>query len=185
MRHPSEHDLALLASGDCGFFRKLVLDRHVSGCGQCQESVASFSELRLAVGRLAVNPEGDEWDRLAAEMKANVRVGLAAGECVRPAAMPAAAFRPRFAAALAGVVLVAGAGLFLKSQLPRENVAVGPRGAVLQVTNSGIEVSSDSGSMTLLKSGDVAAEKTVTSGGAIRASYVAGGQVTVASVYVE
>ena len=29
-------------------------------------------------------PEGADWDRLAAEMTANIRVGLAAGECVAP-----------------------------------------------------------------------------------------------------
>ena len=39
---------------------------------------------RSACASAAEMPEGLDWDRLAAEMTANIRVGLAAGECVAP-----------------------------------------------------------------------------------------------------
>ena len=61
-------------------------------------------------------PEGVNWDRLAAEMTANIRVGLAAGECVAPQRPQEASFGVRCelqwkpVAAVAGLmVLVTGA----------------------------------------------------------------------------
>jgi hypothetical protein len=88
----------------------------------------------------------------------------------------------------AGVLLLAGASLFLRGLLPRENAPGVTPAVVLESTGAGVEVRSVTGSsMTLLNQGEGAGDQTVTSQGAIRASYVDGntGTVTVTSVYAE
>ena len=195
-RHPAETDLALLAGGECGLLTRMRLNRHVARCGDCRDTVASFSDLRSET-RLAgedIVPDVD-WQRLAGEMRANVRLGLAAGECVREAPVSERGWKPRLASGLvsklafgmAGVVLLVGAGFFLDGLLPHKGLPGSAHAAVLESSGSGIAVRTDSGSMTLLNHGDVAGDQTVSAQGAIRATYVDGdtGAVTITSVYVE
>lgn len=194
-RHPSEADFALLAGGDCGRLQRFRLNGHLARCGDCRDTLASFGELRLAVREFA-EPDfsnDTDWDRLAAEMRANIRVGLAAGECVREVPRKNSPHslwtrKPQFAVGIAGILLLAGAGVFLHGLLPRENSPGFAHMPVVESTGAGVEVRTDTGSsMTLLNHGDAASDQTVTSQGAIRASYVDGntGTVTVTSVYVE
>ena len=124
-RHPSEVDLALLAGGECGLLTRFRLNRHVARCGDCRDTVASFSELRTET-RLAgedILPEID-WQRLASEMRANIHLGLAAGECVReiPASARGWGWKPQLAIGMAGVVLLVGAGFFLNGLLPQRDL---------------------------------------------------------------
>jgi len=185
--HPSETDLSLLAGGELNWLRRFQVEGHVSRCGECRDVVASFGELRSAVHDYT--PSGTfDWDRISADMRANIRVGLDAGECVREIPAPAVhKWKPRLAIGMAGVLLLAGAGVFLRSQLPHDMLPPAERSAVLESTGSGIQVQSGSGSMTLTGTGDITGDQTITSQGAIRASYVDGstGTVTVNSVYVE
>lgn len=85
--HPDMADLALYATGDLPVWSRLKTRVHVRGCETCRETVEAFradrQQLREAADEL---PEGVDWDRLAAEMTANVHLGLAAGECVSPSA---------------------------------------------------------------------------------------------------
>ncbi len=191
-RHPSEADLALLAGGDCGRFKTFRLHSHLAKCGDCRDALASFEELRSAVRDYS--PSGIassdlDWDRLAGEMRANIRVGLAAGECVRelPSTGSRWGWKPQVALGMASVLFVAGAGVFLHGLLPHENEPGIVHTAVLESTGAGVEVRTDKGSMTLLNHGDEASDQTVTSQGAIRASSFDGstGTVTITSVYVE
>lgn len=186
-RHPSEADLALLAGGDCGAWQRFRLNRHVAGCGECQDTVASFSELRDDIHDAGV-PDLD-WDRFAGEMRANIHLGLAAGECVAPALpeLPRRSWVPRFAVGMAGVLLLAGAGLFLRGLLPHDALPTMAQTAVLESSDTGVEVRTEKGSMKLINQGDGAGDQTVTSQGAIRVSAVDGstGTVTVTSVYME
>lgn len=184
-RHPSETDLALFAGGDCGRLGGYFLKRHVARCEDCQDAVAAFTGVRTAVRNL---PEPDlHWDRLASEMRGNIRVGLAAGECIRDVAVAptASTWKPQLAIGMAGVLLLAGAGVFLHGLLPHQDSAANAHAAVAESTGQGVEVRSDSGSMTLLNHGTSAADQAVTSQGAVRASYVDAGSVTITSVYVE
>ncbi len=192
-RHPSESDLALLAGGDCGSWQRFRLNRHVSRCGDCKDTLASFGELRSAVREVelpqVVSNEAD-WSRIAGEMRANIRLGLAAGECVgdAPEVSSGRSWLPRFAMGMAGVILLTGAGIFLRGLLPPSDLPSAIHTAsVVESTGKGVQLRTDSGSMTLLNHGDVAGDQTVTSQGAIRASYVDGntGTVTITSVYVE
>ena len=87
MKHPNEAALALHAGGDLGFVSRWLTARHLARCERCRDQVAAFSALRDITPDLAEIPD-IPWNRLAAEMKANIRLGLAAGECVRASAAP-------------------------------------------------------------------------------------------------
>lgn len=83
--HIPESDLALFISGDVSLWTYIRVNVHVARCEACRLRIdayrASRQRLKAAAAEL---PEGADWDRLAAEMTANIRVGLAAGECVAP-----------------------------------------------------------------------------------------------------
>jgi hypothetical protein len=83
MHHPTESDLALYAGNDLPRLARLRVDWHLRTCGKCQQEVTEFSAQRVETARNAREPEV-KWDRLAAEMKANIRLGLQAGECIAP-----------------------------------------------------------------------------------------------------
>jgi hypothetical protein len=200
--HPAEADLALLAGGDCSSWRMFQLHRHLARCGDCRDTFCSYTELRSALAEhgptagAAADLAGGTaaWESLAAEMRANIRVGLAAGECVREVpGKPARNWKSQWALGAAGVLLAAGAGVFLHGLLPHENIPDTARAAVLESTSAGVRVRTAAGSMTLLNgaeaglNGGEAGSQTVTSDGAIRSSNVDGatGTVTVTSVYVE
>jgi hypothetical protein len=189
-RHPSEADLALLAGGDCGWFRRFRVNRHVARCGDCRDTLASFSELRsdtMQRGSDHTLPDLN-WDQMAGEMRANIRLGLAAGECVGelPADGRRRSWMPQLAFGTTGVLLLVGAGVFLHGLLPQENAPAVVRAAELVSTDKGVEVRTNTGSsMALLNPGDVEADQTVTSQGAVQSTYVNGGVVTVARMYGE
>ncbi len=83
--HVREVDLALFAAGDVSLWRRAAIRLHTAKCEECRTRVQAY---RLDRERLKQDaselPAGVNWDRLAAEMTANIRVGLAAGECVAP-----------------------------------------------------------------------------------------------------
>ncbi|MFZ0936327.1 MAG: hypothetical protein WA015_18545, partial [Bryobacteraceae bacterium] len=81
MKHPNQATLALHAGGDLGAIARWRARRHLARCAECREEIARFEQLRQFLPSLADSPEL-QWNRLAAEMKANIRLGLAAGECV-------------------------------------------------------------------------------------------------------
>ena len=83
MHHPNEYDLALYAGNDLSRLARLQVDWHLRTCGKCQQEVTEFSSLRAETLSGAPEPNVN-WDRLAAEMKANIRLGLEAGECIAP-----------------------------------------------------------------------------------------------------
>ncbi len=110
MHHPSETDLALYAGNDLGRFARLRVDWHLRTCGKCQQEVTEFSSLRAETVRSASEPNVN-WNRLAAEMKANIRLGLEAGECITPIQPRHRVYAPWAWAALSTAALIAiGAG---------------------------------------------------------------------------
>jgi hypothetical protein len=110
-RHVMETELALYAAGDLPVWRSALVRLHVRRCEECRSLVealrADRQELRRSAGDM---PSGLDWDQLAAEMTANIRVGLAAGECVTPRERKVAVLSWRPVAIAAGlIVLLAGA----------------------------------------------------------------------------
>jgi hypothetical protein len=84
-QHVAEPELALYSTGDLTLWRRAAVRLHVSRCASCRLEVEAYRSNREALLREAGKmPEGLNWDMLAAEMTANIHLGLAAGECVTP-----------------------------------------------------------------------------------------------------
>lgn len=177
-RHPSETDLALLAGAEHGAVSRFFLNRHVRECRQCTAAVARFEMLRAGMS----NPELPDldWSRLESEMRANIHLGLEAGECVRQAPV-AGTWSPRLAVACASLIFLAGAGFLLRNE-PATVKAAEP---VLESTGAGLELRNGPSSMTLMNRNGSVADQTVSAQGEIGARYVDGGTVTINNVYLE
>lgn len=89
-RHPEARELALYVSRDLSAWRNFAVGRHVSICSSCRREAALLGNASSAFAvEVDLIPGGVEaWDRLSAEMRANIRLGVEAGECV--GASPAA-----------------------------------------------------------------------------------------------
>ncbi|MEX2260471.1 MAG: hypothetical protein WD696_00895 [Bryobacteraceae bacterium] len=196
--HPSEARLALFAGGELGRFAHWRIARHVSTCPHCGRTFAAFSEIRSAMGLLAERDAAPpSWDRLAAEMKANIRLGLEAGECVAldeaapefDSGLASRRYRAMVASACAAALLVTAMWLHpiephaLKTARP----AALPEGVFLAASGGGIDLN-DGGSVLSLRH-NAAGEVTVSVGaqGSVRARFVDSetGYVTINNVYAE
>jgi len=188
MKHPNLAALALHAGGDLGRLARWRVGRHVANCRSCRRELAAFGAAREILPDLAAVPE-IPWNRLAAEMKANIRLGLAAGECVRAEDPPALVVPPfaaaRAAVAFASVVLLVAAGLVLERPAPATDGSF--QGSEVRATANGIQVRGSGGALRILNAGVEASDVTYTPGaqGSMRARYVdpGTGYVTVTDVY--
>ncbi len=184
--HPNEADLALFAGGDTGFIQRFTLKRHVRACNECREKVAQFEDLRENF--VLSEPFDLNWNRLASEMRANIRLGLEAGECVRRT-QTRRAWRVGLAAAFVCVLVLAGASVFMRDSRPSaQNAAVQAtaQSPVVQTTATGVELRTGPNSLTLLNRGGATASHTVSAQGAVRSRYIDGetGSVTINNVYL-
>lgn len=183
--HPTEVELALLAGGECGIVSRYFLNRHVRECEHCLDTVAEFVMLRHNVAEQ--EPDLD-WDRLDAEMRANIHLGLEAGECVRQVPR-ARTWNPRMAVAFASLMLLLGAGVLMRAPNgPAAGVKASGQSApasVLESTESGLEFRNGDSSLTLLNRRGSIADQTVSAQGVIGARYVDAGGVTTNHVYLE
>jgi hypothetical protein len=184
MKHPAETDLALFAGGEVSRMRRISLERHVRGCVECDRKVAQLHALRAETANF--EPANLNWNQLAAEMRANIRLGLEAGECVRSAGV-ARSWNPRFTLAFASLLLVVGSGFLLRNSIPHPVASQPSAAPVLESTGAGIELRSGSGSMMLLNRPGAVANQSVSAGGEIRVRYVDGdtGAVTINNVSLE
>jgi hypothetical protein len=188
MKHPNRATLALHAGEDLGPWARWRTSRHVAKCEECRAEIASFEAVRRTLPELSAMPEVP-WSRLAAEMKANIRLGLAAGECVAgeklPGEVPLFAWT-RAAVALASVVVLVAAGFVLERPAPRMDRAAF-EGAELQTTANGIQVREGGDALGLLHNGAGTEDVNYTPGaqGSMRAQNVDSetGYVTVTNVY--
>jgi anti-sigma factor RsiW len=96
MRHPNPSQLALLAGGDLKFWDRWRFDRHVAACPACSKEIQALRIARDQVRGVAAElPENLNWNQLAQEMTANIRVGLEAGEAIARFDKPALTGRRR------------------------------------------------------------------------------------------
>jgi hypothetical protein len=184
MKHPNQSALALYAGGDLGFFARWRMERHLAKCEACGEEIASFEAMREIVTDLSEIPDV-QWNRLAAEMKANIRLGLAAGECVRAGETPLRE-RPLFtgvraAVALASIVTLAVTSLVVQprtGEKPDENT-------VLKGIDNGIEVGGSGRAFRLMNTGATNVTFSAGADGSLKARYVDPDtdQVTINKVY--
>ena len=186
MKHPSESELALFAGNEYGRISRFLLNRHVRECRECTAAVARFEMLRAEMAEAAI-PDLD-WSRLESEMRANIRLGIEAGECVR-LAPEVRSLNPRLAIAFGCLIVLAGTGVFMKNGSVRverlSSASKAAAGPVLESTGDGLELRSGASSMTLMNHHGAVADQTVSAEGEIRARYVEGGSVTINSAYLE
>ncbi len=204
--HVSEIDLALFASGDLNPWRSAMVRIHIAGCESCRKTAGDFRAGRNRVRQIASDlPAGLDWDRLAAEMTANIHVGLAAGECVAPKRKRSTvvmSWRP--AAVMAGVAILLATGWWLN--MPHDaTVALGRAlssvvhgrtmpapaldepGMVVTADEKGIELRENGGSLGISEGSAPPLAVSVSVAGSASARYVDGdtGQVTITSVYAQ
>jgi hypothetical protein len=198
MKHPGEYNLALLAGGEAGAFHRFRLDRHVRNCEDCQEKVAEFQALRKHLADtefLDLNSSAVNWNSLAAEMRANIHVGLEAGACVRDTHVAkrwlGKNWSPQFALAFASLLVLVGAGFFLTDGRLHRVAVVEAAAPVLQPTASGIELRKGTDSFAFLDHTGVRTDQSVNAQGAIEARYINSGSgnetgsVTITNVYLQ
>lgn len=191
MKHPTQETLALQAGGDLGRIAGWRTRLHLKRCEQCREEVAAFSGLREVAPDLNEIPEV-AWNRLASEMKANIRLGLAAGECVRAEEKPlrhTIFSGARAAVAVASALALLVMGVVVQRPGPRSASPV-IDGVVVQSTRDGIQVLDGSRALRLLQHTGIKEQDVVRSVGAqgsMRARYVdpETGYVTINNVYAE
>ncbi len=188
MKHPSEATLALYAGRDLGFLARWRIRRHLDRCEQCRSEVDAFDEVRAVLPELGELPDV-HWNRLAAEMKANIRLGLEAGSCVGTVTAPPRQpwFGGRAIVAYASIAALMCAGVLLERPAPHPTVA-SDDGVVLQATGNGIELKDGTQALSLRHGGsqDVTFI-TVGAQGSVRARYVDAetGYVTINNVYAQ
>jgi hypothetical protein len=187
MKHPSEEILALHAGGDLGWVARWKTARHLANCARCAAEVAANARFRETLPELNQTPEVP-WNRIAAEMRANIRLGLAAGECVRPSGRPlrdSPLFTgARATLALASVLALMATGLMLEGPAPR---MARPDEPVVQATVDGIQRRWGDQGFGLMHSGASSVTYTVGAQGTLGARYTdpETGNVTMTKVYVE
>ena len=183
--HPPETSLALFASGDAGPIEQWRIERHVGACAQCRAIVANYAALRSEITGAGA-PEDVSWNKLAAEMRANIRLGLEAGECVNPPARTVGFFGARSLAACGSLAVLLIAALWLERPAPRVAQKQDSGQIVLESTSSGIQVTEGGQTLGLLH-GRARSVDTFASGVAMRARYVDAdtGNVTINNVYVQ
>lgn len=201
-RHVIETDLALYAAGDLPVCRSALVNLHVRRCEECRDLLEALRADRKELRRSADDmPANVDWDQLAAEMTANIRVGLAAGECVTPRERKVAPISWRPAAIVAGLVMLMAGAWWLN--IPRtdteaigraiRNIATGERtnsrpeerGPVVGASSLGVEVLENGGRMGIEQSGLQPVMYSVSTQGSASARYVDQdtGQVTITAVY--
>ena len=208
MTHPPQSDLALYSTGDLPLWRRPLVRLHLAGCDGCRSWVAAFDSDRESIRQLAAEmPPGVNWDRMAAEMSANVRVGLEAGECVASRVRkPAVAMGWRVAAASAGVAILLLSAWWLN--MPRaDSVALGramqkiaqagpwhgggraleDREPTVEVSASGIQLQQNGGTLGMSQGQERPVNVTLSVQGSARARYIDAdtGQITITGVYAQ
>lgn len=185
MRHPDLASLALLAGGELPVWARWRIRRHLRDCAQCRHELEGFRRRREWFREAAEElPAGLHWNRLAAEMRANIQLGLAAGECVGGASRRRVWLSWRTAAALASIAVVVVGGWWL--HLPH-SPARASRDVVVEATAEGIELKENEGALTLIHSASAPVMISASAEGAITARFIDDetGLVTVNNVYVE
>jgi len=187
IKHPSEADLALFAGGELGRWKRWRVERHAAECGNCRRDISDFEALHMESAALASLPDVS-WEQLAAEMKANIRLGLEAGECIEVPAAPRMVFSPRALAACVSLAALLVASVFLERPSPRV-ADVQTAEPVLETSGSGIQFRDGDQGIVMLnrRARDVHGVNYSATGSTMRESYVDSetGLVTINNVYVE
>jgi len=207
-RHPGQESLALLAGGDLAWRESLNARWHLQFCPQCKIQFEKFRADRKELDAIGTSdwpqaPAGRQdlsdpaWTALAAEMRANIRLGLTAGSLASslsesedgdidiPSPM---VFAPwRWAVVCGALVFVLTAGWWLRpsggAPLP---VASAPAWE-LPMTEQARQVAGPGAGLQLMVPVSNVSRTETDFGGSTRSRVIDGetGQVTLQQVYVE
>ncbi len=196
--HVREVDLALFAAGDLNLLNRAAVRLHTANCEGCRARVQGYRQDRERLRQDATEmPVGVNWERLAAEMTANIRVGLAAGECVAPRGRKriARAWWPAAAVASAAVLLTMSAWWLNLPASDTESLARAMRSLVhvrtvaakeqpyVEASPSGIEVRENGSALRPLQGTARPLVVSVSTEGSASARYIdADDQITITSV---
>jgi anti-sigma factor RsiW len=182
MKHPDQATLALHAGGDLGAIARWRTERHLAHCGLCRRELAAYRSDREGLAELHSFPNV-AWGRLALEMRANIRLGLIAGECVAPPPRrsPLGWSPARLAAFAAGLALAA-ATVWMEWSGPG---FVPASGVVVETTAGGVRLTRGSQAMGLLNRAGEKVTYTAGAQGSVEARYVDTNCVTVNQVDVD
>jgi hypothetical protein len=211
MEHPNQVQLALMAGNDLGPWDRWRVRRHVSGCASCSSEVqalrAASEQVREVTAEL---PENLNWNQLAEEMAANVRVGLAAGEAIARFDKPSLTGRPHrlgwnAAMVVACATLVFGAAFWINLPRPQmdhllsalgrvrtgrigklvQHPAVAAEDVMLEASSLSLDLSQNGRTMSLMHPHSDAVTVSVSMRGSVGVRYVDAdtGQVTTNKVY--
>ena len=186
MSHPEPASLALFAGADLPVWSRWRIGAHVKACEECRREVEALRNQSQWIRETAVElPAEVHWASFAAEMKANIQVGLAAGQCVVTARTHYSplGLRATATAALATIVLVLISGWFL--HFPRPKTLT--EGVILSAGRTGIELKAADRALTLKHSGIEPVMVSVSLEGSMASRYVDDetGMVTINNVYVQ
>jgi len=188
MIHPTETSLALHAGGELALLARWRMSRHLARCAVCRAEVEAFRSVRGELLESASElPAELNWGRLAGDMRANIHLGLSAGECVgAPEARPRLPFG-RLAAVVAPAMVLILIGLLLQHPQPRPPATAWVEGSLLEATKSGIELRQGDRMLSLLHPQDESVTYAVSVQGTLRARYFDAdtGQVTIQNVYAQ
>jgi anti-sigma factor RsiW len=196
--HPSMGTLALLAGKDLPWSKRFSLNRHLSGCPDCQAQLRSFQAMQEELRREAESETLTsfeaiaDWNRLESEMLGNIAVGVAAARCIERKPKRRLVLRPIFfALAFLGVFVLAWGTHIPSEQTRRIFAAIRgwwneeglQTGTVLRSSPSGIAVRAQG--TTLIMQHPRSATVALSGGSAVEARFVdeTTGQVTITSVY--
>jgi hypothetical protein len=194
MLHPADETLALYAGNDLRAWTRFRAACHLRRCERCSRHVEEFRELRefLDAERDEL-PQGLEWSGLAAEMKANIRLGVSAGQCVAQSGREEVRMRWRTPAVALPVLLLVILGWILQTVPPPATLApasagaLGARAVVLNGGPAGIGVEQDGRGLSIPTPRDARDVTFSVGGDSVRARYVDAdtGQVKIYHVYAE
>lgn len=185
-QHPDEKELALYSSGDLNLIDRLRVGWHLRSCTRCAREVGAFAATSTEIrSRSEALPAAFEWDRVAAEMTANIHLGLEAGECIGRAPVS----RPerlswRAAIVMAGMSVVLLAAWWLNP--PRGHEIMVRRSPIeIRTAPGGIELKENGAALMLLHTRGQQTPIIVSTPGSLRARFVDQdtGQVTINNVY--
>jgi hypothetical protein len=196
MKHPSIETLALFAGGELPFLQKWSTGRHVHGCESCQSEVRAFHEAsRAAAHETEIMPDGVHWESMAADMRANIHLGLEASEAIsayKPVAPPSMPSFSWHTVALGGAVACVAMFLYWNAALRKQEQLAAmraPAPIVVNASKEGVEISDGARGLSLTnpESSQSGVLVTVSTSGAAATRYVDqdSGQITVNNVYLD
>lgn len=192
MLHPDLRNLALLAGGELPWWQHYRWSFHTRNCENCRQEIEALAESRAFVAENTASlPAFVDWDRLAADMRANIQVGLEAGEAIRPREPVGLRldWRPAFALTALTLVVLTGWYLNINRQniyrLPSASLEAGD--ARVESGSDGIMLTRGGGRMTVMQPKTQAVSYSVNSTGAVSARTIDSetGQVTISHVYLD